>query len=196
MSLETEVTLDIGCPVCLQALVEPYHTDCGHHVCKAHVDKLKESVWGGGGRVCPICSSSGTWKLDKYLWRNIQEASVYTCNRDDCLFVGTYAEKQKHMTTCKYICSKCGLCEWSRCVEDHDAFCGTTEDFQCPVCLSMIGHHKMLKHILTHMSPVLCKSLKPILTDVIDFNDPEQGATEDLMIDEFYTSLGKSVSCD
>lgn len=167
--MTTEVTLkiDATCPVCIDALIDPYSAECGHHVCKDHVTELPRYRMGNAQK-CPICQAPGIWRADAHLWRHLRDqAKIYPCH--NCDFVGTYNERDKHMNTCYITCETCSLRIPLARMQWHKTAC-TRKRTRCPDCGLMVtgGPAEYNIHRLSHNNATILCSFKDAIVKAID----------------------------
>ena len=94
------------CPVCTEALTEPYLTDCGHHFCYTCCRRLLAS----GKSECPLCRKQDVLtdaRLDDQLQRQVNCLKV-RCQHHEvgCQWVGELRYLQEHLDT---VIRKCGF---------------------------------------------------------------------------------------
>ena len=93
------------CPICFELLVEPFLSDCGHHLChQCHTQLLQV-----GKRDCPECREVGVLtnaRLNKFLQREINDIRV-RCphHQDGCRWTGEVRDLQSHLDPIKRRCS-------------------------------------------------------------------------------------------
>ena len=88
---------DHFCPVCMEALIEPYLTDCGHHFCYTCRGRLLASGKSG----CPECCEQDFLtdaRLNKHLQRQVNSLKV-RCQHHEvgCQWVGELRYLQEHL---------------------------------------------------------------------------------------------------
>ncbi len=85
---------DLRCPLCLLALHDPTLTSCGHHFCRACIDRVIALK-----RVCPLCNNDGFHTfLDKNTGRKINALKV-NCRLKSrgCQWVGELGRLDCHL---------------------------------------------------------------------------------------------------
>ena len=97
---------DHFCPVCTEALLEPYLTDCGHHFCYTCRGRLLAS----GKSECPECREQDALtdaRLNKHLQRQVNSLKV-RCQHHEvgCQWVGELRYLQEHLDP---VIRKCGF---------------------------------------------------------------------------------------
>ena len=97
---------DHFCPVCTEALSEPYLTDCGHHFCYTCRGRLLAS----GKSECPECREQDALtdaRLNKHLQRQVNSLKV-RCQHHEvgCQWVGELRYLQEHLDP---VMRKCGF---------------------------------------------------------------------------------------
>ena len=99
---------DHFCPVCTEALTEPYLTDCGHHFCYTCRGRLLANGKSG----CPECREQDALtdaRLNKHLQRQVNSLKV-RCQHHEvgCQWVGELRYLQEHLDPVIMI-RKCGF---------------------------------------------------------------------------------------
>ena len=98
------------CPVCTEALTEPYLTDCGHHLCYTCRGRLLAS----GKAECPECLQHNVLadaRLNKHLQRQVNSLKV-RCQHHEigCQWVGELMYLQEHLDRkCVFFLHPCPL---------------------------------------------------------------------------------------
>ena len=130
------------CPVCLELLIDPFLTDCGHHVCC----QCRTQLLTSNKKVCPEClepDALSSARLNKFLQREINDLKV-RCqhHREGCKWTGEVRDLQSHldpdMKKCDYIllpCSfGCGERIRSGAMRDHKKRYCTKRQMSCQYC--------------------------------------------------------------
>ena len=99
-------SLDHFCPVCTEALSEPYLTDCGHHFCYT----CRGRILASGNSECPECREQDALtdaRLNKHLQRQVNSLKV-RCQHHEvgCQWVGELRYLQEHLDP---VIRKCGF---------------------------------------------------------------------------------------
>ena len=96
---------DFKCAICLDMIVEPVQTSCGHLFCKQCIDGIHDK--------CPTCRKNFTTAADGFNARKIGGVSVMCPNADrGCLWKGTLVESEDHLgNRCDYEEVQCVNCE-------------------------------------------------------------------------------------
>ena len=101
------------CPICTEALTEPYLTDCGHHFCYT----CRGHLLASGKSECPECREHNVLanaRLNKHLQRQVNRLKV-RCQHHEvgCQWVGELRYLQEHldpvMRKCDFILLACPL---------------------------------------------------------------------------------------
>ena len=94
------------CPVCTEALTEPYLTNCGHHFCYTCRGRLLAS----GKADCPECREHNVLpgaRLNKHLQRQVNSLKVRCLHHEvGCQWVGELMYLQEHLDP---VIRKCGF---------------------------------------------------------------------------------------
>ena len=118
---------DYFCPVCTEALTEPYLTDCGHHFCYT----CRRRLTARGKPDCPECREQNALtdaRLNKHLQRQVNSLKVHCQHHEvGCQWVGELRYLQEHLDPvirkCGFILLACPLgCGESVCssaMKDH-----------------------------------------------------------------------------
>ena len=98
---------DHFCPVCTEALSEPYLTDCGHHFCYTC---RRGRLLASGKSECPECREQDALtyaRLNKHLQRQVNSLKV-RCQHHEvgCQWVGELRYLQEHLDP---VIRKCGF---------------------------------------------------------------------------------------
>ena len=133
---------DHFCPVCTEALTEPYLTDCGHHFCYT----CRGRLLGSGKSECPECREQDALtdaRLNKHLQRQVNSLKV-RCQHHEvgCQWAGELRYLQEHLDPvirkCGFILLACPLgCDErvrSSAMKDHILSDCSKRSYECEHC--------------------------------------------------------------
>ena len=109
---ETKKNLEaLQCPVCLEIVLEPVQTSCGHLFCKKCVR---------GVASCPACREQFTSVPDHFNYRRVKSLRVkcpFTAN--GCKWVGDLGDVGDHEAVqCKFEPKPCPYCDFTTLQKD------------------------------------------------------------------------------
>ena len=126
---ETRKTLEaLLCPVCLEIVLEPVQTSCGHLFCKKCVRGVTK---------CPACREQFTSMPDHFNNRRVRSLRVkcpFTAN--GCKWVGDLGDVGDHEAVqCEFQTKPCPYCDFTTIqkekLQEHLTTCDS-HTFQCP----------------------------------------------------------------
>ena len=126
---ETKKNLEaLQCPVCLEIVLEPVQTSCGHLFCKRCVRGVTR---------CPACRKQFTSMPDHFNNRRVRSLRVkcpFTAN--GCKWVGDLGDVGDHEAVwCKFLPKPCPYCDFTTIhkekLQQHLTTCDS-HTFQCP----------------------------------------------------------------
>ncbi|CAD6197423.1 unnamed protein product [Caenorhabditis auriculariae] len=140
---------DCVCPICAQALREPYQLGCGHHYCKICLETCQESA------PCSVCHQPilhGECKHDKKKHREIQELSVF-CSHEKlgCKWEGCLTDLEEHVASCEFEANRCENCGRKIPRVDflkHVSEC-EKERVKCEFCEKNVRRQEAERHLKT-----------------------------------------------
>ena len=126
---ETRKNLEaLQCPVCLEIVLEPVQTSCGHLFCTKCVRGVTK---------CPACREQFTSMLDHFNNRRVRSLRVkcpFTAN--GCKWVGDLGDVGDHEAArCEFLPKPCPYCDFTTIqkeeLQEHLKTCDS-HTFQCP----------------------------------------------------------------
>ena len=126
---ETKKNLEaLQCPICLEIVLEPVQTSCGHLFCKKCVDKVTR---------CPACREQFTSVPDHFNNRRVKSLRVkcpFTAN--GCKWMGDLGDVGDHVAVqCEFQTKRCPYCEFTtkqkEKLQQHLMTCNS-HTFRCP----------------------------------------------------------------
>ena len=143
--VEDEQNLEaLQCPVCLEIVLEPVQTSCGHLFCKRCVE---------GVAVCPACCKQFTSVPDHFNNRQVKCLRVmcpFTAN--GCKWVGNLGDVSDHEAArCEFLPKPCPYCEFTTTQKEkllkHLTTCDS-HTFRCPnVCGAAPSRRDLNQHL-------------------------------------------------
>eukprot|EP01112_Ceratiomyxa_fruticulosa_P014623 TRINITY_DN4205_c0_g1_i1.p1 TRINITY_DN4205_c0_g1~~TRINITY_DN4205_c0_g1_i1.p1 ORF type:complete len:409 (+),score=58.48 TRINITY_DN4205_c0_g1_i1:129-1355(+) len=166
--VQNEIDQDFLCSICLNVIVDPQDTPCGHTYCKKCIQEALKKSGSKEQRSCAECRTPLTTKdlkpssvkfrsfLNKLQvfcdTRMPQEASSSETPSEVCPWQGEWSNLQHHIDNdcefvkviCKY--KECGKAVQKRSIVEHETNCNfrTTT---CEYCAATINFHNMSKHV-------------------------------------------------
>ncbi|ERE79239.1 tripartite motif-containing protein 30 [Cricetulus griseus] len=111
---------EVTCPICLDLMVEPVSTDCGHSFCRACITLNYESIKGKEGEfICPVCRVTylfGNLRPNRHVANIVERLKGFKSSPEEEQKVSVCA---KHGEKLQLFCEKdkvaiCWLCERSQ----------------------------------------------------------------------------------
>ncbi|XP_038202228.1 tripartite motif-containing protein 30A-like [Arvicola amphibius] len=111
---------EVTCPICLDLMVEPVNTDCGHSFCRACITLNYESSKGKEGKgICPVCRESylfGNLRPNWHMTNIVERLTGFKSSPEEEQKVNVCAQ---HGEKLQLFCEKdmvaiCWLCERSQ----------------------------------------------------------------------------------
>ena len=142
------------CPICVEPLLQPFLTECGHYLCYTCRGRLLAS----GKEQCPECREPNGAKdarINKHLQRQVNSLKVRCEHHDEgCQWVGELMYLKEHIdpsrpsTRCGYILVDCplgcGKRVRSRAIESHTrSYCSKLEFRLLPIVFRINDFLKM-----------------------------------------------------
>ena len=152
------------CPICVEPLLQPFLTECGHYLCYTCRGRLLAS----GKDQCPECRQPNGAKdarLNKHFQRQVNSLAVRCEHHDEgCQWVGELMYLKEHLdpsrssTRCGYILVDCpigcGKRVRSSAIESHTrSYCSKLEFRLLPIVFRITDVLKMKKANTEWVSP-------------------------------------------
>ena len=111
LHLVSKTEIDWLCPICTEPLTEPFHTKCGHLLCRNCHDRLISM----NKTECPTCRKPDALhyaRLNKFLQRKVNSLKVRCLKYNEgCQWMGELGELSNHVKKCGILCPK-GCCKY------------------------------------------------------------------------------------
>ena len=156
----SEPSDDYFCPICVEPLIQPFLTDCGHYLCYTCRGRLLAS----GRDQCPECREPNGAKdarLNKHLQRQVNSLKVHCQHHEvGCQWVGELMYLKEHLEhldpllRCGFILLVCplgcGELVRSFALEEHiKTYCSKIEFSKLPIEFTIFDFLKMKESMMT-----------------------------------------------